>query len=212
MSERVSKFIVIEGQGFSGKTEQAKLLEQNLIKRNIPVLRTEEPGGVESAKLIRQQIMEGRANGSLTAEGELELFYKARERFLEELVKPSIYKGTWVLSTRFSASTFVYQGAEGGVDIKKIQVLEDKVVGDFQPDLYILLDVPEEEIISRLTTQNARNRHSFNEIDKEKITLRRKAYLDLARENKNKNWVIINGDQSIDRVSEDILNQIQRLF
>jgi dTMP kinase len=205
------KFIVLEGQGFSGKTEQAHLLTEKLKGKGIDVIETQEPGGVESALEIREELLKRRKDGNITPEEEVELFYKSREKFLEELVLPALEMGTWVVSTRFSASTFVYQGYVDGLDIKKIEELEEKIVGENQPDLYILIDVSEEEIWKRMK-HSAREKHGYNEEDREIIKKRREGYLKLAKENQHRNWEIIDGDQDIEDVSKGVWDRVENFF
>lgn len=197
------KFMVLEGQGFTGKTEQAYLLVQALKALGLAVVETQEPGGVAGAEAIRTELLARRAAGTITPEQEVELFYKSRGIFLTNLVKPTLIEGKWIISTRFSASTFVYQGQEGEVDLNIIQKLEDKVVNGCQPDLYFLLDVPEEEIIRRMQSSQ-RIRHGYNELDMIKITGRRQSYLNLAKDNHYHNWVIINGEGSLEEVHQEI--------
>lgn len=204
------KFIVLEGQGFSGKTEQSHLLVQKLKEKGIEVVETQEPGGVESAISIREELLKRRAEGNITPGEEVELFYKSREKFLNELVLPSLEQGKWVVSTRFSASTFVYQGFVDGVNLDLIQNLEEKIVNGNQPDLYILIDVTEDEIEKRLL-ESDREKHGYNEKDKEVIKKRREGYLKLARENKNSNWIIIDGNGSIEETHQKILAEVNSL-
>lgn len=205
------KFIVLEGQGFTGKTTQAALLSDYLQKRGIKVIETHEPGGIKEAEEIREEILKRRADGLISSEEEVELFYKSRKIFLDKLVKPSLAKGVWVISTRFSISTYIYQGLEGGVSLDLINKLEKQVVAGFKPDLYILLDVSVEEIIRRLK-RNLRQKHSFNEFDKEKIINRRKHYLRVAGENKNKNWMIVDGEGAVEEVEKRILGAVISKF
>lgn len=209
--ESRGKFIVLEGQGFSGKTEQSSLLTDRLGKLGVEVVSTQEPGGVGSALAIREELLRRRAGGLITPEEEVSLFYRARGAFLSELVIPSLDDGRWVVSTRFSASTHVYQGVEGGVSLDLIGQLDDQVVGNNQPDLYLLLNVTPEEILRRMTS-SARQRHSYNELDMAKIKARHRGYLGLARENRHGNWVVVEGNGSIAKVSEDIWTIVTTRF
>lgn len=194
------KFIVLEGQGFTGKSIQAHLLAEKLKENGIDVIQTQEPGGAESAQAIREELLKRRAEKTITPDEEVELFYKSREKFLKDLVIPSLEKGKWIVSTRFSASTFVYQGFVDGASLELIQKLEDEIVNGNQPDLYILIDVTEEEIERRMRLENGREKHGYNEEDLEIIKKRREGYLKLAKENKFNNWVIVNGDGTIEEV------------
>lgn len=206
------KFIVLEGQGFTGKTEQAKLLVEKLKEHEVDVIQTQEPGDMESTKAIREELLRRRAERTITPDEEVELFYKSREKFLKELMIPSLEQGKWVVSTRFSASTFVYQGLVDGASMEKIQKLEDEIVGENQPDLYILIDVSEDEILRRMEMENSRAKHGYNEQDLETIKKRREGYLKLAKENKNNNWVIVNGDGSVEEVHQKIWEALKEKF
>lgn len=205
------KFIVLEGQGFTGKTQQAKLLAKKLRERGLEVIETQEPGGVGSAQVIREELLERREQGSITPDEEVELFYKSREKFLKELVIPSLEQGKWIVSTRFSASTFVYQGFVDGASFQLIQKLENEVVNGNQPDLYILIDVSEREILRRME-KNGREKHGYNEVDLEIIKKRRGGYLKLAKGNKLRNWVIVNGNRSIEEVHQKVWEKVKEKF
>src|SRR5689334_2524101 len=97
------KFIVLEGQGFSGKTEQAPLLVEQLQKYGFSVIQTQEPGGVPEAEGIREQILTLRGQKKIGPEDELKMFYQSRGLFLGKLVVPELDNGKWIVSTRFSA-------------------------------------------------------------------------------------------------------------
>lgn len=204
-------FIVFEGQGFGGKTTQAKILARKLKKLGLSVVLGREPGGIPQAEAIRDELLDRREKRTVTPTQEVELLYKSREIFLNKLVKPALKKGSWVISTRFSPSTFVYQGIEGGVSLDYIQKVDDTIVKGFQPDLYILLDLTEKEIEKRLTS-NGREKHSFNELDKKKIKTRREGYLQIAKENKERNWVVVDGGQSVDEVSRKVWQIVSSKF
>lgn len=199
-----AKFIVIEGQGFTGKTTQAKLLVQKLQEKGIEAIETREPGGVESAEIIRQELLRLREVGDISAEEEVKLFYQARKAFVEELVKPSLERGIWAVSTRFSPSTIVYQGIERGVNLELIKKIDSETISDLKPDLIILLDVTEDEIWKRMEEDNMRTKHGYNEMDKNIIENRRKGYLKLANENTDGNWVIIDANGSVEEVAQKI--------
>lgn len=207
-----SKFIVLEGQGFTGKTQQAKLLAKRLLEQGLEVIETQEPGGGESAQVIREELLKRREEGTITPEKEVELFYRSREKFLKELVIPSLEQGKWVISTRFSASTFVYQGFVDGVSLELIQKLEDEIVDGHQPDLYILIDVAEGEILRRMEMENNRAKHGYNEEDLEIIKKRKEGYLKLAKENVHGNWVIVDGNGTVEEVHQKIWEEVKEKF
>ncbi len=206
------KFIVLEGQGFTGKTVQAPLLVEKLKEAGIEAVVSNDTGGINETIPIREEILSKRAKGELTPKEEVELFYKSRKLQLEKFTKPNLKKGIWVISNRFSPSTFIYQGVEGGEDIDEIAEIDKKVVGDFKPDLYILLDVSPDKLIKRLTTLGARRKHSFNELNGMVIKSRREAYLKFAEQNSNDNWIVIDGNGPIDKVHQKIWEAVSDKF
>lgn len=203
------QFIVIEGQGFTGKTTQTKLLAQKLKKKGIKVIATGEPGGVPEAEKIREELLNRKEEDKLTPEQEVKLFYTSRELFLDELVRPSLKKGVWVISTRFSPSTFVYQGLVEGYDLELIKKLDKEVVKDTKPDLIILLDIPSGQVIKRMV-EDTRIRHRYNEFNKDIIKKRREGYLKLAMEGDN--WEVVDGTGTIGEVSEKIWEIVAKKF
>lgn len=212
MPDSTGKFIVIEGQGFTGKTTQAKILVEKLTKAGIQAIETREPGGVEEAEKIRQQLLKRREEGSISAEEEVKLFYQARKAFVEQLVKPSLEKGVWVVSTRFSPSTFVYQGIERGVNLELIKKIDQDMINMYTPDVYILLDVTEDEIWKRMEQDNMRQKHGYNEMDKNIIHTRREGYLKLTSENSGANWVVVDANGSVDQTSQKIWEKVAQKF
>lgn len=203
------KFIVIEGQGFTGKTTQTKLLAQKLKEKGIKAIDTREPGGVPEAEKIREDLLNKRAQNVFTVEDEVKLFYAAREAFLKELVRPALEEGIWVVSSRFSPSTLVYQGIVEGYDLELIKKLDKEIVGDTKPDLIILLDLPDHQVIKRMV-EDTRIAHSYNEFNEDIIKKRRKGYLKLAMEGDN--WEVVDGTGTVDKVSEKIWDLVSKKF
>lgn len=204
-----AKFIVLEGQGFTGKTTQAKLLVEKLKEKGIEAIDTREPGGVPEAEKIREELLKKKEEGSFSPEEEVKLFYAARELFLNELIRPSLKKGTWIVSTRFSPSTFVYQGLVEGYNLSLIKKLDEEVVGQTRPDLIILLDIPEHEVIKRMV-EDTRIAHSYNEFNEDIIKKRREGYLKLAMEGDN--WEVVDGTGTMEEVSEKIWKAVAKHF
>ncbi len=203
------KFIVIEGQGFTGKTTQTELLAQKLKKKGIDTIFTREPGGVPEAEKIREELLRKRGDQSFTPEQEVKLFYTSRELFLNELVRPALKKGTWIISSRFSPSTIVYQGIVGGYDLELIKKLDEEVVKDTVPDLIILLDLPDHEVIKRMV-EDIKIVHSYNEFNEDIIKKRREGYLKLAMEGDN--WEVVDGTGSVEEVADKVWEKVKKIF
>lgn len=148
------KFITLEGGEGGGKSTQAKLLADRLRRNGIDVVQTREPGGSPRAEAIRKVLLSGRAK-PLGPLAETVLFYAARESHLELTVRPALQRGAWVVCDRFSDSTRAYQGAAGGVSQQVLSALDHAVVGDTQPDLTLILDLPPEESLKRIAARHA---------------------------------------------------------
>lgn len=144
------KFISFEGGEGAGKTTQTALLRHRLQAVRIDPLVTREPGGSPRAEDIRRVLLSGKAKrfGPLA---EALLFYVARDSHLELTIRPALESGRWVICDRFIDSTRAYQGAAGGVSIEALNALERIVVGQTRPNLTLILDLPPEEGLRRVT-------------------------------------------------------------
>jgi len=142
------RFITLEGGEGTGKSTLAAGLEEALGKRGIKVERTREPGGTPGAEMIRELLVNGPAE-RWTAMSEALLFFAARHDHVERRILPALAAGRWVISDRFFDSTTAYQGAAGGVDAQTLATLRQLVLGDFAPDLTLILDLDPEAGLAR---------------------------------------------------------------
>ncbi|MDE3015590.1 MAG: dTMP kinase [Pseudomonadota bacterium] len=133
-------FITFEGGEGSGKSTQLTLLHESLEKAGVSCMKTREPGGSDGAERIRRLLVEGRAD-AWNAEAETLLFYAARLDHVNRLVKPALAAGKTVLCDRFADSTLVYQGIGKGLSEEYIRSLHHLTLGNFAPDLTIILDI-----------------------------------------------------------------------
>jgi dTMP kinase len=135
------RFITFEGGEGSGKSTQIQLLAERLNGARLPTIVTREPGGSAGAEIIRHLVLSGMGK-LLGAEAELLLFAAARDDHVNQMIKPALERGQWVLCDRFTDSTRVYQGHLGKVDPRLIHAMERVTIGDLKPDLTLILDVP----------------------------------------------------------------------
>jgi dTMP kinase len=135
------KFITFEGGEGTGKSTQAKMLARRLQSLGLGVQLTREPGGSPGAEILRHVLLSGVAK-PLGPEAEAMLFAAARDDHVRHTILPALTDGKWVICDRFADSTRVYQGALGAVDERFIRALERVSIGDLQPDLTFVLDVP----------------------------------------------------------------------
>lgn len=137
------RFITFEGGEGGGKSTHVRLLVAALQKAGHPVVATREPGGSEGAEQIRKLLVEGEP-GRWDALTEALLHTAARRDHLRATVWPALEAGRWVISDRFSDSTVAYQGAGHGLGTDMVERLQNIAIGDFAPDLTIILDLPAE--------------------------------------------------------------------
>lgn len=135
------RFITFEGGEGSGKSTQIKLLADRLNGARLPTIVTREPGGSAGAEIIRHLVLSGMGK-LLGPETESLLFAAARDDHVNQVIRPALDRGIWVLCDRFTDSTRVYQGKLGKVDPKLIRAMERVTIGDLRPDLTLILDVP----------------------------------------------------------------------
>ena len=134
------RFIVIEGVDGAGKGVQSRLLRTAMERCGFKVLLTREPGGSPGAEEIRNLLVRGAADkwDSMT---ELLLVYAARRSHVEQTIKPALAQGTWVISDRFADSSRAFQGIAGGLGLETVERIHQQVVGDFMPELTLVLDL-----------------------------------------------------------------------
>lgn len=137
------RFITLEGGEGAGKSTQVKRLAAKLAERGIEVVQTREPGGTPGAEAIRNLLVTGDPD-RWDAMTETLLHYAARRAHVEKTVKPALARGAWVISDRFADSTMAYQGYGGAVGQQTVTSLHKLVLGDFAPDLTLVLDLPVE--------------------------------------------------------------------
>lgn len=145
---RGGHFITLEGGEGAGKSTQVRRLAAALSARGIDVVQTREPGGTPGAEDIRSLLVTGDP-ARWDAMTETLLHYAARRAHVEKTVKPALARGTWVISDRFADSTMAYQGYAGSVGREAVAALHSLVLGDFTPDLTLVLDLPVETGLAR---------------------------------------------------------------
>jgi len=142
-----AKFITFEGVDGAGKSTHLLWFAETLRRRGLDVLVTREPGGTPLGENLREILL----NQPMHPETEVLLMFAARLEHIEQVIKPALQRGTWVVSDRFTDASFAYQGGGRGVPLSKLEQLERWVQGDLQPDLTLLFDIPVEVARQRLS-------------------------------------------------------------
>ena len=142
------RFITVEGGEGAGKSTQVDALVALLERSGIPALRTREPGGSPGAEAIRELLLNG-ADDRWDAITEVLLLNAARRDHVLRLIRPALERGLWVVSDRFFDSTIAYQGYGRGVALAALTAAHRLAVGNFLPDLTLILDLPVSEGLAR---------------------------------------------------------------
>ena len=198
------KFITIEGGEGVGKSTQIATLRDELSARGIEVVLTREPGGTPRAERIRELLLEN-SSEPMPPTCELLLMFAARASHVENVIRPALERGAWVVCDRFVDATYAYQGGGRGFDVQLIATLEAAVLGSLRPDLTLLLDAPVEVATERARLRNEAS-GSADRFEREQRAFFervRKAYLDRARKEPQR-ICIIDATQSLTHVSEAI--------
>jgi dTMP kinase len=136
----LGKFITIDGIEGAGKSTQIELIADFLRANNQKFILTREPGGTNFGEKVRSVLLDENT-GNLDGKTEALMMFAARNEHILQKIIPNLEKDIWVISDRFSDSSYAYQGGGRGLDFLKIAELENWVLGDFKPDLSLFLNI-----------------------------------------------------------------------
>ena len=148
-------FITLEGPEGSGKSTQIRLLADRLLANGIPTLLTREPGGTRTGEAIRNLLQHDSSDAEMGHRTEVLLFCASRAQIVEQVIRPALAKGDWVLCDRFTDSTLAYQGFGRGFPLEELQALNRFATGGLTPDLTLLLDISVDESYQRMAQRQA---------------------------------------------------------
>ncbi len=198
-------FVTLEGGEGVGKTTQTQRLRDWLEAQGIAVVVTREPGGSPVGEAIRGLLLD-RSLPAMHADTELLLMFAARAEHVHRVIEPALAAGQWVLSDRFTDASFVYQGTGRGIDTERIAALAHWTLGDFRPDLTVVLDMPVAEGLARAHTRAAPDRFEAESLAFfERI---RQGYLDLAC-NEPGRVRVVDARHPVDVVAESLRAHIE---
>lgn len=191
-------YIAFEGIEGCGKTTQVEFLCNWLKHRNIPFIKTVEPGGTEVGRLLRDIILY-REIEPIT---ELFLYLSDRKEHLEKVVKPALSSGKWVVSDRCFLSTVCYQGYGRGLSIELVKKLNELVIGDCKPHVIFILDLPVEDAFKRIKPSDRMEKESFDFHERVRLGYLREAEL-------LSNAFVISALQSPSKIFSSILERLK---
>lgn len=201
------KFITFEGCDGSGKSTQARLLNEFLTKNGVENVLTREPGGGKISEAIRAIILDGK-NAEMTDECEALLYAAARAQHLKEVVEPALAAGKWVVCDRYVDSSFAYQATARGLGEEFVKKINSFALEKYLPDLTFFVDLTAEEAFQRKHGADKNDR-----LEQAGLAFHKKVYEGfLARvENEPERFVRLNGKNDVETIFGQVKEKIQSL-
>ena len=201
-------FITLEGTEGSGKSTQIAVIKAHMEAKGHKVVCLREPGGTPIAEEIRTLLKTPRKDDNMCDKTELLLVYAARAQLVETVIKPLLSAGTDVICDRHDLSTVAYQGGGRGMNMDDINAIRKVVLGNFRPDLTIIIDVD-----PKIGMQRARNRGELDRFELSQIDFFervRNTYLEYAKTHQD--FVsVVDGHKGISAVSHDVIACLDKL-
>jgi len=203
----IGHLISFEGPEGGGKSTHIKRLAERLrAEKGMTVMTTREPGGTPTGEAIRNILQHNAAGEPLCDRAEVMLFCASRSQLCHDVLAPALARGEWVLCDRFTDSTLAYQGYGRGFDISTLRKLNDFATGEVKPSLTLLLDVPTDIGLRRVSDRVAGDKNRIDRIENEAIEFHqrlREGYLEIARQDPNR-IAVIDATQSVEVVAAKI--------
>jgi len=196
-------FVVFEGGEGSGKSTQVERLARRICAQHDDVVTTFEPGDTKVGAEIRDILLH--SDVPLDAQTELLLLLADRAQHVAEVIAPALTRGAIVISDRFTPSTIAYQGVARGLGAVVVEKLSSAAAAGIEPDLVVVLDVPDEVADARVALERDR-------LEQEGAAFHarvRAAYRDLAP---SRGWTLVDGTGTPDEVEARVFAVIAPLF
>ncbi len=194
-----TRFIVFDGGEGCGKSTQAKRLQQALESTGNRTLLVRDPGTTRIGEMVRSILLDP-DHDEMAMRAEMLLYMAARAQMMKETILPALADGVTVLCDRFVSSTLAYQLGGDGLTADEIRAVGQIAIGGRWPDLTLILDMPAEASIARVTRAKDR-------IEQRPIEYHRRVranYLSQAAADP-KRYRVIPADRSPDAVHADVL-------
>lgn len=207
MASGRGKFVTLEGLEGVGKTTHRQLIEKHFVEAGIDYAGTREPGGTPLGEQLRELVLH--AHGSMCPETELLLMAASRVELISQLIDPALNDGRWVLCDRFLDASVAYQGAGRKLGVDRVLQLHTLMGVTLKPDLTVLLDMPVQQGLARMSARGEPDR-----IEREELAFferARAAYLQQA-EAEPARIKVIDASQSIESVGAEVRRVMQQFI
>jgi len=197
-------FITFEGADGCGKTTQLMMLAKYLKENGVDVVVTREPGAKGLGEKLRDILLN--YDGEVSSQAEAFLFLADRAQHMDVIIKPAVASGKIVLCDRHTDSTVAYQGYGRGLDLTRINSLNDIATGGRKPDLTFVFDIDIETSMARVGNEKDRMESSgmefFNRV--------RNGYLQIAKQEPER-VKVVDATQSIEAIHLQVIKFINQL-
>ncbi len=207
MPKHKGLFIAFEGCEGCGKSTQAGLLYDELLRRNKPVVLTHEPGGTPLGDNVRK-ILKVKRDYAISPLAELLLFNSCRAQLMRDVILPALGKGVSVVCDRFTGSTLAYQGYGRGLELETVASINSAATGGLEPDLIFLLDLQPQAGLKRKRNIND------DRFEAEDIAFHRRVrdgYLELAGRDPAR-WIVLDAQQPMSVLGKAVLDRVLPLL
>ena len=196
-------FITFEGGDGCGKTTQIKLLDEYLRNKGYKTLLTREPGSIGLGVKVREILLN--YDGEVSPVCESFLFLADRAQNVYCIIKPAVEDGTIVICGRHTDSSVAYQGYGRGLDIDRINMLNNIATSGLKPDLTIVLDVDVETSQKRVGAEKDRMESAGVEFF-ERV---RQGFLEIAKQEPDR-VKVVDSTKTIEEIHKEIVGLVQR--
>jgi dTMP kinase len=201
----MGKFITFEGIDGAGKSTHIAFVSDYIKQRGVELVSSREPGGTPLGEKLREIVL----HEKMHLETEALLVFASRREHLAQVIEPALARGAWVISDRFTDSSFAYQGGGRGMSLAKLDALEQWVHPALQPDLTLLFDVPLDVARARLDATRALDK--FEQEKSDFFAATRTEYLRRAAEFPQR-FRVIDSTKSIAEIQQQIAAILDAFF
>ena len=197
------KLITFEGIDGSGKSTQIKLISEILHNNNIDNIVIREPGGAVISEKIRDILLDN--NNSISKYTEALLFLSSRSQLVNEVIRPALEAGHYILCDRYIDSTIAYQGYGRGIDLSQLETLNDLAIESIYPDMTFILDI---NVNTSLSRRLKKSKDRMEEVDESFLIKVRQGYLKIAEKHNERCVVVDCNNKNIIDIHNELVSFI----
>jgi dTMP kinase len=199
-------FIVFEGGEGAGKSTQVRRLADAVTALGHEVVVTFEPGATATGARLREVLLARETTG-LSPMAEALLYAADRAQHVATVIRPALERGAVVICDRYVDSSIAYQAGGRGLPETDVRRLSSIATGGLRPDLTVLLDVPPQVGLARLTGPADRMETEAVEFHQRVRT----AFLALASQSRQR-YLIVDAAGSSERVHQAVMARVRQLL